>query len=762
MLHRSNNEKGVVPILILVAAIGVIAFLLISNTFTFKDKIFSLLYKLPLSHAADVTVTVDPNTVLFTSNFKVGVTHMQHSLDSWDDAASVQRGKDLMRNGVKYQNQHIFGFGTNNPWPSQSGPIDWSTLDARVQTAIDSGNEPVITLCCAPDWMKGGADGTTDWNNLDAAPLAANIGDFAKLSAEVAKRYNGVTKPKVTYFQVWNEFKGMWAGSPGCYPTACGQNRWDHERYTALYNAVWDAVKAVRPDAKLGGPYLVLEGTGSTGTSGSDATNSPITPRMMSSIDYWLANMRGADFMVQDKGVVSYHDPRNPTNPNGFNGNCYSRDEVMSFTKWFGEVETQILAKPKAAGLEFWWAEDYFNTHCYLSEADFMGAGHASMLYNELMGAKGNAVSLRWSPQGGNDSSGNEALFTSTLVSGGGQSLPNYTIYKNFNDYFGPGTPILKTTSTTSDLEVLASPTKTMLINKKGNSISVDVNGTAVYVGAYKVVVIDTPKVALPSPTSSPLVGVTAIDDAVSGTGVNQFNYSGAWQHCQNCGSDLYANSNSWNPNTNETLTVNFTGTQIKLYGVKDAHHGIGAVSIDGGTETNIDYYSLTRVGDSLMYTSPSLPYNSHTLRLRVTGNKNTSATGVVVTIDRVDVSTTAPSSIPSPSPSLPAPSLSPTPSPVVKDTTSPTVSITNPTNGSTVKANSKVNITASASDNVAISKVEFYVDGSLKCASTISTGSYACIWSVPGKKGSNYNLTVKAYDLAGNTSSAISNVKSQ
>jgi hypothetical protein len=77
---------------------------------------------------------------------------------------------------------------------------------------------------------------------------------------------------------------------------------------------------------------------------------------------------------------------------------------------------------------------------------------------------------------------------------------------------------------------------------------------------------------------------------------------------------------------------------KIKLYGTKGSTNGIGAVSIDGGAETNLDFYNATILGDQLMWTSPQLSDSSHTLKLRVTGSKNTSASDRFVAPDRVVV----------------------------------------------------------------------------------------------------------------------------
>lgn len=48
-----KNQKGIAHILLLIAAVGLIAFLLISNTFGFKDKLFDSFYPKPPSFAQD-------------------------------------------------------------------------------------------------------------------------------------------------------------------------------------------------------------------------------------------------------------------------------------------------------------------------------------------------------------------------------------------------------------------------------------------------------------------------------------------------------------------------------------------------------------------------------------------------------------------------------------------------------------------------------------------------------------------------------------
>ena len=103
----------------------------------------------------------------------------------------------------------------------------------------------------------------------------------------------------------------------------------------------------------------------------------------------------------------------------------------------------------------------------------------------------------------------------------------------------------------------------------------------------------------------------------------------------------------------------------------------------------------------------------------------------------------------PTPTPtSVPTPTKAPTPTPI--DVTPPTVVISSPANNSTIYRSSTTTIRANASDASGISKVEFYVNGSLKCADT--TSSYSCSWSVSTRAGVVYTLTAKAFDKKGNS----------
>ena len=135
---------------------------------------------------------------------------------------------------------------------------------------------------------------------------------------------------------------------------------------------------------------------------------------------------------------------------------------------------------------------------------------------------------------------------------------------------------------------------------------------------------------------------ITTVDDSVKGTGLNQFNYGGYGWGCANgCHADTsnaYGGTWSWDNTIGDYVTVSFTGVQIKFYGVVGSHGGIGAISLDGGSETMIDFYSTAYLGDQLMWTSPMLPAGTHTFKLRVTGTKDPSSSNSNVGVDRVDI----------------------------------------------------------------------------------------------------------------------------
>jgi hypothetical protein len=150
------------------------------------------------------------------------------------------------------------------------------------------------------------------------------------------------------------------------------------------------------------------------------------------------------------------------------------------------------------------------------------------------------------------------------------------------------------------------------------------------------------------------------------------------------------------------------------------------ASASDNGTVTRVEFYLD---GSTLLGTDTSAPWGitwnsasasagSHTLSARATDAANNVGVSPARTITVLDVA-------------------------------APAVSITSPTNGSTVSRNTNVTISATASDNVGVTKVEFYANGSRTCTDT--SRPYSCSWRSPKQAGVVTQLQAKAYDARGN-----------
>jgi hypothetical protein len=329
----------------------------------------------------------------------VGVTHTERSADPWNPSAAVDRARGVLREVAPIQNQHLMGWGAANPEP-RPGVYDFSSLDRRINMISATGAEPVLTLCCAPDWMKGGKAGSTDWSRIEQAPDARHFQDFARLAARAAERY-----PQVRHFVVWNELKGFFDHS---------RNTWDAAAYTDLYNRVYEAVKEVRPDALVGGPYVVFDSWASETAGGHpSAVRGPwgiLDQRPLDVVEYWLAHAVGADFVAVDGGT-------------------HTRDRGLIATDFAATAKLTTATEWVRArtDLPIWWVE--IDADCSDCASHPGSARRAAVMVEALVAVAraGASTALLWGPQGNADglSTGRSAaLFSDTASREGGEALP--------------------------------------------------------------------------------------------------------------------------------------------------------------------------------------------------------------------------------------------------------------------------------------------------------------------------------------------------
>lgn len=153
----------------------------------------------------------------------------------------------------------------------------------------------------------------------------------------------------------------------------------------------------------------------------------------------------------------------------------------MALTGYFGKIATQFRSRTT---LPIWISEFYGG---WSGNPQFTAANHASCYLHALQ--SGVSVALLWDAELQEWS----YLFTSTKTADGGQPSPHYRVVKIFNTYFGSGTQLYRATSSSPDIEVLASATKTLLINKRDENVTADLNHRDVVLNPYEVLVLDAP-----------------------------------------------------------------------------------------------------------------------------------------------------------------------------------------------------------------------------------------------------------------------------
>lgn|GEM_PF-3731534 len=129
---------------------------------------------------------------------------------------------------------------------------------------------------------------------------------------------------------------------------------------------------------------------------------------------------------------------------------------------------------------------------------------------------------------------------------------------------------------------------------------------------------------------------VFSVDEAVRGTGLNQFNYSPTWiGETFDTYSERHAGTSAWSNLQGDWAEIRFKGTGIELYAVIDAKHGMLGLTLDDEDPTLVDIYGKSTMFDTLAYRSPRLCPGEHTLRIEVTGLRNSSSTDTYASLDR-------------------------------------------------------------------------------------------------------------------------------
>ncbi len=134
----------------------------------------------------------------------------------------------------------------------------------------------------------------------------------------------------------------------------------------------------------------------------------------------------------------------------------------------------------------------------------------------------------------------------------------------------------------------------------------------------------------------------TKINDGITGNQLNQFNFSNGWGKDSNINT-LYQKDGHWTAQEENVRNCyyefKFMGEKISIYGNKEPVLGIAEVYIDDELMGSIDMYAKEKIYQQLHFESPLLDANKqHTLKVKMTGNKNSKASGVEGYVDYVEV----------------------------------------------------------------------------------------------------------------------------
>ncbi|MBO0932008.1 cellulase family glycosylhydrolase [Fibrella aquatilis] len=164
---------------------------------------------------------------------------------------------------------------------------------------------------------------------------------------------------------------------------------------------------------------------------------------------------------------------------------------------------------------------------------------------------------------------------------------------------------------------------------------------------AYSVKAIDYTgnKSAASSSLSVGTIGVKtnySVDNKTTGTGLNQVQFSATatggaatdgWYEYSDAAN--FGGSEHYTTQTNARIQIQFSGTQVRIYGTRKSSHGEMMVSIDGGTEYAVAASFVTSGVDqraTFIWASPELTNATHTVKLRNLGSYVSFDRAVVVT----------------------------------------------------------------------------------------------------------------------------------
>ncbi len=130
---------------------------------------------------------------------------------------------------------------------------------------------------------------------------------------------------------------------------------------------------------------------------------------------------------------------------------------------------------------------------------------------------------------------------------------------------------------------------------------------------------------------------ILVVDDALTGKAVlGRFDYVGKWQHVHDKHDGRSNGTSTRSTHVGDVAVFRFTGTRVRLYGVKGPSGGRAGIALDGASTGGlpVDFYAPHVQTHVIFYQSPVLPDGVHNVSVAVWGTRNVRGHYYYVNID--------------------------------------------------------------------------------------------------------------------------------
>ncbi len=262
--------------------------------------------------------------------------------------------------GILSDDMHVYSLAGGEP------SYDFSRVDALYDSILAIGMKPFVELSFMPHDLASGSQSIFYWK-ANVAPPRSEQQWAALVTAFVSHlqtRY-GAPEVKTWFFEVWNEpnYAGFW-------PNA------DFRAYMSLYEASADAIKAVNPDFRVGGPataeaqlvlpfvQLATDRKLPVDFLSTHAFAVKEKPTSSGAIDLWLApEVAPVAAQVQrvHAQIVQSSQPQLPLYITEWNSSYSSDDPIHdSYTAAAFVLEQIKRSEGSAAAMSYWSYSDLF------------------------------------------------------------------------------------------------------------------------------------------------------------------------------------------------------------------------------------------------------------------------------------------------------------------------------------------------------------------------------------------------------------------